>query len=480
VEAALHGGSPSSYPGAVLAALRDTGWMIRRKDFVRFGSESLLRRSHSFDFEVPHGVWSEEGGRAIAKVPLGFWWKAPGKYTNIDFEDEEGTSLSLSTSEEDEWLTLQVLLRFATEILSRDPTALTWKTAQDISMIVGGDPVWARAEVKDWRAAAIEPPCCQLDGAESSPIASEIDRGVLAQEEEFLALLEISAMASVFTVPLTESKLKRRVIKLRYEESCSGRRGTDTFNVPASAKARWAERRRRLLLASGLASYEVDLANAFVRARRYHFEGDAPAGLRYTNVRYKTALRPQLRRAEDTDPRVHLMDSNVADDTYFSVRGDLVVSDDWLTLALICTVAALAVLIGILDNVYSLDPTASQSVIALAVLVPSVATSIVWRRVHWLVTRLQGGLRMAFGFIGLLLFYLALRIAESPTAVSVKELPATDSGFLDRAQNFFSPHLVTVSRLANASEIQATTWVCLIWTALVGIVLVAARIRSRR
>jgi hypothetical protein len=465
-------------PRSVLDALRDPQWMIRRKDVVRFGSESRVERLDKLAIEFPPPLRQKGRGGTIARVPLGFWWKATGKYTNIDFEDEQGTSLPLSTSSEDEQLTVRVLLEFAIEILACAPSELNWKTSQDISTIVKQDPVWARAEVKDWRNAGEQPPQCALDGGRHSPSPSEVERAFLAQDEEFVALLEISAMASIFTVTLTDHLESRRVIKLRYDETCSGRRGTDTFKIPASWRARWAERGRQVLLLLGLAPYEVDLANAYVRARRYHFEGDAPSGLRYTNVGYKTARRPRLRRAQHANPRVHLIDSEVGIDTYFSVRGSLVVSDDWLKLALICTIAAVAVLIGIIANVDSLDPTASQSVIALAVLVPSVATSIVWRRVHWLVTRLQGWLRMAFGSIGILLFYLALRIALSPTETSVETLPREPHGLLEQLQGLLEPHQITVSRLANAGEIKTTAWVCLIWTALVGSVLLVARIRS--
>ena len=54
------------------------------------------------------------------------------------------------------------------------------------------------------------------------------------EDEEFLALLEISAMASIFTVVLRNHLEARRVIKLRYDETCSGRRGTDTFLIHSS------------------------------------------------------------------------------------------------------------------------------------------------------------------------------------------------------------------------------------------------------
>jgi len=454
--------------------------MIRRKDAVRFGSESLLQRTHSFDFEVPAGLVQQHQGRKVACIPLGFWWKAPGKYSNIDFEDEDGTSLPLSTSSQDEWLTLQVLLTFSTRILYLRPARLGWKTVQDLSMIVEQDPVWARAEVKDWRKAAEDPPVCRLDGRKQSPAPMDVERAFLAQDEEFLALLEISAMAAIFTVVLEDRLEARRVIKLRYDETCSGRRGTDTFQIHSSWQARWRESARTGLLLLGLSPYEVDLANAFVRAERYHFEGDAPRGLRYTNVRYKTARKPELTSAAHSNPRVHLIDSKVMSDTYFSVRGSLVVTDEWMTLALICTLAAIAVLIGIILNIDSLDPTASQSVIALAVLVPSIATSIVWRRVHWLVTRLQGWLRFAFGSIGLLLFYLALRVAVSPTTTMVEEVSSGENRWIRRLHELLDLQpKTTTSRLGDAAELQTIAWICLGWTVIVGLVLVIARARSK-
>jgi hypothetical protein len=475
--------SPNPSPQAVLDALLSSDWMIRRKDVVEFGSESLLRRSHSFDFEIPSDLLLWHDGRQVAHVPLGYWWKAPGKYSNIDFLDEHGTSLPLSTSSSDEALTVQVLLELATRILCVPISQLNWKTVQDISVIVEQDAVWARAEAKDWREAADHPPSCPIGSASQQMPSTQSDweRAFLAQDEEFIALLEISAMASIFTVLLTDRLKDRRVIKLRYDETCSGKRGTDTFKVHSTWKAQARAKIRSALLLLGLAPYEVDIANAYVRSDRYHFEGDAPVGLRYTNVGYKTALKPALIRAHHSNPRVHLHDSNVHRDTYFSVRGSLVVSDDWITLAFICTLAAIAVLIGVIINVDSLDPTTSQSVIALAVLVPSIATSIVWRRVHWLVTRLQRWLRFAFGLIGLSLFYLALRIAESPTTTKVVDLQVSDGsqGLLGSILKLIEPdQQITLSRLADASAIRTTAWFCLIWAVIVGLALIAARIRS--
>lgn len=441
---------------ALLEALLDPEWMIRRKDSVAFGTESLLCRTHSFDFVVPEPLKSQaiQGG-TLVMVPLGFWWKAPGKYTNIDFRDEAGNALPLSTSTSDEDVTLAVMEALARRVLGLSRKGFHLETLQGIANVVQQDAIKARNEVKNswlsWR------------GKPAPQNQEERERWVLANDDYFAALLEVCAMASIFTVNLIGRLEERRVIKLRYDETCTGRRGTDTFKTPDSWAAKIGERFRSVALLLGLASYRIDIGNAFVRGLRYHFEEDAPPGLRLTGVSSKRASRQKPIRAKRAEPRVHLYEKNLRSDTYLTVRGYLVVTDEWLTLATVCTVVAICVLFGIVNNIATLDPTSSQSVITLAVLVPSIATSIVWRRVHWLVQRLQRWLRIAFGSLGLFLFYVALRIAESPT-----ESIETGSIF----------HRQTINRLADAGEIRTIATIGIGWALLVGVLLVIAWMRS--
>lgn len=445
---------------ALLDALLNPNWMVRRKDSVEFGTESLLRRTHSFDFALPPTLITlgERGTRAHATIPLGFWWKAPGKYTNIDFVDEADNSLPLSTSAHDESVTLAVIEEYARRILARPQYDIHFDTLQGLGNIVQQSAITARNEVKNtwlvWRNRPMP----------TSAAQSEYEVAVLARHDGFATLLEVCAMASIFTVSLNEKLDERRIIKLRYEETCTGLRGTDTFEEPRSRTDRVLEKLRSVALPMGLDSYRIDIGNAFVRGRRYHFEEDAPPGLRLTGVSLKRAIEGDSVQAEHSEPRVHLYERNLVTDTYLTVRGRLVVTDEWLSLALVCTAVAIAVLVAIVNNLESLDPTSSQSVITLAVLVPSIATSIVWRRVHWLVGRLQGGLRLLFGFLGLLLFYIALRIAASPTETLPTKHPSKSGE--------------TISRLVDASQIVLIAKLAILWGFLVALLLSVAQVKS--
>ncbi|HEY5815434.1 MAG TPA: hypothetical protein VIS95_03735 [Solirubrobacterales bacterium] len=449
-------GSGELSAGALLDALLDTSWMVRRKDAVAFGSESLLRRTHSFDFEVPPGLVSAGPGGAgsSARVPLGFWWKAPGKYTNIDFVDDSGDSLALSTSSVDEEVTVAVMHEYASRVLGLALSKIHFETLQGIANIVEHEAIEARNEVKNsWLSLRSGP----------LPSATEVcerEMALLARDPGFAALLEVCAMASIFTVVLHDRLGERRVIKLRYDETCTGLRGTDTYEQSRSLWGRAREMGRTVTLLLGLASYRVDIGNAFVRARRYHFEEDPPTGMRFTRITSKRAIDGRVVKAKHIDPRFHLYEKDLTSDTYLTVRGKLVVTDDWLTAGLVCTVVAIAVLVGIVNNLESLDPTSSQSVITLAVLVPSIAMSIVWRRVHWLVARQQRWLRLAFGSLGVALFYVALRIAESPT----ETVPV--------------PGSEPVSRLVDAGQITSIAAYAIVWGAIVCFLLLIARFRA--
>ncbi|MEX2448111.1 MAG: hypothetical protein WD404_05130 [Solirubrobacterales bacterium] len=296
-------------------------------------------------------ISSGSTGSSIATVPLGFWWKAPGKYTNIDFVNEADSSLPLSTSAHDEDVTVAVMYEYAARILCRSQSEIHVKTLQDIANIVQQDAITARNEVKNtWLTRPTTPGACVLkdrDSIRNHPAdVSKDEIAMLAQDAGFAALLEVCAMASIFTVVLHDRLDERRIIKLRYDETCTGLRGTDTYKTPESLVDRAREKLRSVGLLIGWAAYRVDIGNAFVRGHRYHFEEDAPPGLCFTNVTSKRASERSPTPAEHSDPRVHLHLKNLVDDTYLTVRGRLVVGDEWLNLAIVCTGVALAVLVG--------------------------------------------------------------------------------------------------------------------------------------
>lgn len=161
--------------------------------------------------------------------------------------------------------------------------------------------------------------------------------------------------------------------------------------------------------------------------------------------------------------------SNLKKSSFATLRSKLLVTDGWLTSAIICTTIAIAVLAGIASNASVLDPAASQNVIAVTLLVPSVAMSIVWRRVHWLVEGLHRWIRYAFLSVGVLLFYLALRIAESATSESAHMLFSISNHQARLVQN------QQLTRFADSSEIVMISDLTAGWALAVWVILMIAR-----
>lgn len=446
---------PSSFPnaGAVLDALLESGdWMIRRRDFVEFETEQELARAHSFDFKIPPDlITSVDGaGRTSAIVPLGFWWKAPGRYSDIDFKDESDQSLPLPTSSYNARLTLYVMLEYARRLLNeKDVRDIPIPIMLSIAAIVTGDPPLALSDVRQkWR---------------ENPDASISS---LTKESDFVNLLEVCSLASIITVTLDGELDRRRVIKLRYMEHQSTYFRTDKYRSTMSTRIRiwrWFGRRARRFL--GLGAYKLDLANAFVRGQSYHFEARAPRGMRFAEVSLKQSGKPQGRMSDDLVEHIHFYIPNVLRETTVLIRSRVIITDGWMMSAIICAVLAATVLVGIIDNIEHLEPTASQNVIAVVLLVPSVAISIVWRRVHRLVERLHQTLRYLFLSLAGLLFYLAFRIAESPVAVENSTVDGRS---------------VETSHFENARELASISWDILIWTGVVMALLLAARFNRAR
>jgi hypothetical protein len=444
----------SSFPdaGAVLDAILGSGeWMIRRRDFVEFESEQDLARSHSFDFKIPLQLISKDtAGDLSAVIPLGFWWKAPERYSDIDFEDEAGESLGLPTSTYNARLTLYVMLEYARRLLIKNSVNdIPIPIMLSIAAIVMGDPPLALSDVRQkWR----ENPDTEI--------------GALANDPEFMALLEVCSLASIVSVQLHDELNRRRVIKMRYVEHQSTYFRTDRYRTEVSTRIRiwrWFGRPARRFL--GLGAYKLDLANAFVRSQSYHFEAKAPRGMRFTEVSMKRLGKPTGVSSDDVTDHIHFHVPDVIRETAMMIRSRVIVTDSWMMSAIICAGLTAMVLVGVIGNIKHLDPTTSQNVIAVILLVPSVAISIVWRRVHRLVERLHQGLRYLFLSIAVLLFYLAFRIAESPVSAE---------------RSVIDGKTVVTSHFSNAQELTDISWVILAWTALVVVLLIVARFNRAR
>jgi hypothetical protein len=438
------------------ALLTADKWMVRRKDVVRFATERELRRSHSFDFFVPDCVVRPFNPAPL--VPLGFWWKAPDRYFEIDFIDEEGRSLPLHRTAYSKRLTRNILLEHARRVLGYESSEdLLLSTYASIFLIVEAEQERAANEFNvGWNE--------RIHNA-------EIMR--LTQEPEFMLLLETAAFASVVTTKVRGDLSQRHLVKLRYTERQESYFGTDRYkHYGVGGRRRLSSLRRWALRVLGLGAFELSLSNPFVRAQSYHFEAYSPPGLQFAGASMRILGRKSKAETSRLEHNLHLEEKEMGKTSRVTVRSKLLVTDGWLTSAIICTSIAVGVLFGIEKNVESFEPSASQNVIAAMLLLPSVAISIVWRRVHWVVERLHKWIRYAFLSVSVLLFYLAFRIAESKS-VTTSEM----------SMHLPGPPLIEFeqsSRFLGGESLAVTAKVIMIYTALVLVVLLVARFHRDR
>jgi hypothetical protein len=445
-------------PGPILDALLSADrWMVRRKDVVRFSTERELRRSHSFDFFVPDCVVRPFVPAPV--LPLGFWWKAPDRYFEIDFVDEEGRALPLHRATYGKQLTLNIMLEYARRVLGYPSRGrLSRDTYGSIIFIVEKEPVKAVSEffVK-WY---VRP----------NPERSEMGR--LSRNAEFMRLLGVSALASVVTTRVRGEVGHRHLVKLRYTERQETYFKTDRYELSGAARRKPRQMPRWIPRIFGLGVYKLDLSNPFVRAQSYHFEAYAPQGLQFAGASLKLAEQPVGPTSSKLEHSLHLEDRELGNTSFATIRSELLVTDGWLTSAIICTAIALGVLVGVYKNVEGFEPSSSQNVIAAMLLIPSVAMAIVWRRVHWVVERLHKWIRYAFLSVSVLLFYLAFRIAES-SSINTAQVSV----------HLFERPWIEVqeaSRFTDGQSLAATAKWIMAYTAAVLVVLLVARFHRDR
>jgi hypothetical protein len=430
--------------------------MVRRKDVVRFSTEKELRRSHSFDFFVPDCVVKPFISAPV--IPLGFWWKAPDRYFEIDFVDGEGRALSLHRSTYSKQLTLNIMLEYARRVLGYpNRSHLSRDTYASVIFIVEEDPVRAVSEFFVRWYIKINP---------------HSEMGRLSQNPEFMRLLGVSAVASVVTTKARGEVGRRHLVKLSYTERQETYFRTDRYELPKAGDQKPRQVPRWVPRVFGLGVYQLDLSNPFVRAQSYHFEAYAPQGLQFAGASLKLAEQPIGATSSKLEHSLHLEHRDLGNTSFATIRSKLLVTDGWLTSAIICTAIALGVLVGICRNVESFEPSSSQNVIAAMLLIPSVAMAIVWRRVHWVVERLHKWIRYAFLSVSVLLFYLAFRIAES----------ATDNTTQVSVHFFRGPliELEEMSRFTDGRSLADTAKWITAYTAVVLVVLLVARFHRDR
>jgi hypothetical protein len=262
--------------GTLIAPLISDGvsWIERRKEDVQILDDTALRRQISVDFSLRSAVKPllQGGNNAhdpLYCAPVFVLPKSPSNLRSFDLCDEGGSSLSLISREDNAKISGEALIALVMKHSGRDDLPSDLKREL--------------RRVAEWEPERAEPIAAKLKDSEG-PWGDELKS--LRGDPRLVGWLETLAHSSIVVVFFRSSGPRRKLVKLTFEE-------------PITAK-------QRRLTRLGWASYRVLIDSPRIEARTFHFEAEAPSGLRISKA--------QLTDSERDDPitetgfmkRVHL------------------------------------------------------------------------------------------------------------------------------------------------------------------------------
>jgi hypothetical protein len=255
--------------------LRDgLSWIERRKESVSILDDTALRRQISVDFTLRSTTpalveASGPGDEAIYCAPVFALPKAPSNLMAFDLEDESGRSLRVVSRSDNAHISGKALRRMAARVLGREPDGAL---GDELELIARAD-----ADEGEQRALRLEQQPTQEYAAEAAK---------LLKDDRFRWLLLTFAHSSILVVLFRSASPRRKLIKLTFEQPIE------------------SELRTRASL--GWDPYRVWVDSPLVEARTYHFEAEAPPGLRITEARLSDDGHPDPVVDDGFLRRIHL------------------------------------------------------------------------------------------------------------------------------------------------------------------------------
>jgi len=169
-------------------------WVHRRVDTITLLDEQMVRRSSSVDFTLP--VLAEEPAHGTHLVPITMLKK--DVLRRLDVADERGGSLPVLTKQQNGPIAAQVLVGQATSLLGPDDP-LTEPLRNQLRYLCDGverDPLWA---------------------SDTERPTYERQAKRLADDPNFLGLVDDFARQFLLIVPLRTQQGERRVVKFAYD-----------------------------------------------------------------------------------------------------------------------------------------------------------------------------------------------------------------------------------------------------------------------
>jgi hypothetical protein len=357
-------------------------WVRRRVEQIELLDEQVTKRSVSVDFKLPRWYAESPEVKKVGQwmVPLGLLAKQP--LSNFDLRDEEGSCLSLVSSEESGLIAAATLIFAAGAVLrrfgrERDEEAI----AEDLELVA----TCKRGEAKAAVSRALE----------SGGLARE-SRLLLAGETRARRLIEDFAESFPVLTPIS-SPSQARVLKLSYEEGIKWPSGPFDRIGPALA---WRP-----------APFSW-VAGGVGMGQSFHCEVGVPEDLEITSS-LLTAEWPngtQDDSGKAKSQRVHLYLSGVPSDA----NGVLEVAFRVDRRGLIFSSAALGLVTSLLLTLGAIFPgnLSGDATETLLITVPALLAAYIAKPgEHPLTGKLLLGVRVLVGTIGVLSFLAAATLA---------------------------------------------------------------------
>lgn len=360
-------------------------WIERRKENVVILDDTALRRQASVDFSLRSAtkpvLEAEPSGDSehLYCAPVFMLAKAPSNLMAFDLVDETGLSLRLLSRSDNAHISGATLCQMAKRTLKLSGRDLPVPLAEKLQMVAE-----VSADEGEQLALTIR------NGHEKEHLT---ETQILAKHERFCWWLQTLAHSSILVVLYRAHAPRRKIIKL-------------TFEQPIASKLR---RDTRL----GWDAYRVWVDSPLIEARTYHFEAEAPPGLRIAEAKLSDDGHDEAVEDRGFLRRVHLYRQDAAVAGAGTALMRLQVTAGFGSGALIAaflTTVALFACAGFADKIAT-NPTSAP---ALLLILPGLIASYIARpEQHALTTRLLAGARLLLLASALLAYGAAAKLALS-------------------------------------------------------------------
>jgi hypothetical protein len=371
-------------------------WIHRRKESIKVIDETAVHRTVSVDFTLPEVtdegpfdavIQLPDGGEPVYCPPLFVLPKTSNELMSFDLKSQSGISLPLMTRRDNARISGATLVALAARVLG--PWPLSPSLATRLKDLATAETVKPVAAERLLRVEASDPDFEQLQ--------------VLRDDSVFLWWLWTLAHSSLVGVPYRDPTVRRKIFALSYVES---------FESALRVRTRM-----------GWSPYKVVIDSSWIAARNFHFEAEAPPGLRIADATLADDYEPATRDGGFLR-RVHLSRYEASQAGAGTAILDLRVNGQgFVGGALLASGLVMAAVFGCLLHAENIAKSPTSAPAALLLLPGVIATYVGRPDQHALTTRLLSCARWLLLMAGLAAYGCAAIVAlggEKPKGAALE------------------------------------------------------------